>query len=88
MLIVLGVDSVEPGDASGVAGVLLVRAGSPMPVAVGLLLIGVGAVIWLAASDGLDRRMPSQVLPRQFALYPLVAGAALLAMAAMRWLLP
>jgi uncharacterized membrane protein YidH (DUF202 family) len=59
-----------------------------MLVAVGLLLIGVGAVIWLAASDGLDRRLPTQVLPRRFAVYPLVVGAVVLGAAAMLWLLP
>jgi hypothetical protein len=82
------VGAVLPGDVAGLAGVVLARAGLPLVAAVGLILVGVGVVILLAASDGLDRRMPNQVLPRRFARYPLVAGAVLLGAAAMLWLLP
>jgi hypothetical protein len=67
-----------------------VPAGSGFPplVVLGVLLVGVGAVILLAASGRLDERMSTQVLPRRFALYPLGAGTAALILALMLWLLP
>ena len=80
--------SVVEVDTDGVVGVLVVRADWPLLVALGVVLLGVGAVILLAATGGLDRRLPTQVLPRRFAVYPLVAGAAALGAAAMLWLLP
>jgi hypothetical protein len=76
------------GGPAGVSGVVPAGSGFPPLITLGLLLVGVGAVILLAASGGIDQRMPHQVLPPRFALYPLVAGAAALLVAAMLWLLP
>ena len=86
--VVRGSTSVVRVDTDGVVGVLLARPGLPLLVSVGVVLLGVGAVILLASTGGLDRRLPTQVLPRRFALYPLVAGAAVLGAAGMLWLLP
>ena len=44
----------------------------------GMFLLVSGLLILAGASDDQDRRMPSQVVPRRFARYPLAAGAALL----------
>ncbi len=47
-------------------------------VGAGVILLVTGLAILAGASDDLDKRMPSQVLPRRFARYPLAAGAVLL----------
>jgi hypothetical protein len=54
----------------------------------GVLLLVMGLVILAGASDGLDRRMPTQVLPRRFAAYAFACGAALLATAGIVSLFP
>jgi hypothetical protein len=69
-------------------GVMVARSTMPLIVALGLVLLGAGAIILAGASDGLDERMPWQVVPRRFAAYPLAAGAATLIGAGMLWLLP
>ena len=48
-------------------------------IVVGLILIGVAAVMAIADSGQLSRRMPTQVPPRVFACVPLVVGVALVA---------
>jgi TRAP-type C4-dicarboxylate transport system permease small subunit len=48
---------------------------------VGVALIVVGCVIVLGDWDRLSDRMPTQVLPRRVARYPLVAGTALVLLA-------
>jgi hypothetical protein len=45
---------------------------------VGFVLVGVAALWRLADWGGLSERMPTQVLPRRAARYPLVAGVALI----------
>jgi hypothetical protein len=45
-------------------------------IVVGLILIGVAAVMAMADSDQLSRRMPTQVPPRALAAIPLVGGVA------------
>ena len=44
----------------------------------GLMLVGLGVIIVLAASGDLSKRMPTQVPPRAIAAVPLLAGAALI----------
>ncbi len=48
-------------------------------IVVGLILIGVAAVMAMADSGQLSRRMPTQVPPRALASVPLVVGVALVA---------
>jgi hypothetical protein len=45
-------------------------------IIVGVILVGIAALWVLADWGGLSQRMPSQVLPRRAARYPLIAGAA------------
>ncbi len=54
----------------------------------GVILVVSGLVVLAAASHGLDERMPTQVLPRRFAIYPLVAGAILMILAGIMRLFP
>jgi hypothetical protein len=44
----------------------------------GLLLVATALLIALGDVGGTSRRMPTQVPPRRFAMYPLVAGVAAL----------
>lgn len=44
----------------------------------GLLLLGVGVIMVVAASGGLSNRMPTQVPPRAVAAVPLLLGVALI----------
>ena len=48
-------------------------------IVVGLILIGVAAVMVMADSGQLSRRTPTQVPPRALASVPLVVGVALVA---------
>ena len=48
-------------------------------IVVGLIFIAAAAVIAMADSGQLSRRMPTQVPPRALACVPLVVGAALVA---------
>ena len=48
-------------------------------IVVGLILIGVAAVMAIADSGQLSQRMPTQVPPRALASVPLVVGVALVA---------
>ena len=48
-------------------------------IVVGLILIGVAAVMAVADSGQLSRRMPTQVPPCALASVPLVVGVALVA---------
>jgi hypothetical protein len=48
-------------------------------IVVGLILIGLAAVMAPADSGELSRRMPTQVPPRALASVPLVIGVALVA---------
>ena len=48
-------------------------------IVVGLILIGLAAVMALADSGQLSRRMPTQVPPRALAAVPLLVGVALVA---------
>jgi hypothetical protein len=56
--------------------------------AAGVILVISGVVVLAGASDDLDRRMPSQVLPRRFAVYPLAASTGLLIVAGVGLLFP
>jgi hypothetical protein len=49
---------------------------------VGALLAAVGLLLTLSTWHGLDRRMPTQILPRRLTLTLLGAGVALLMIAA------
>lgn len=49
----------------------------PMTV-LGLILLGVGVIMVVAASGGLSNRMPTQVPPRAVAAVPLLLGVALI----------
>lgn len=44
---------------------------------VGVLLLIASAVLIVGDSDGLSSRMPTQLPPRRFARYPMIAGLAL-----------
>jgi hypothetical protein len=44
----------------------------------GCIFVGIATLWVLADWGGLSRRMPTQVLPRRAALYPFLAGAALI----------
>jgi hypothetical protein len=57
-------------------------------VGAGVILLVTGLLILAGASDDMDKRMPSQVLPRRFARYPLTAGAALLIVAGIAAVIP
>jgi hypothetical protein len=57
-------------------------------VGAGVVLVGAGLLIVGAGAGGMHRRMPVQVPPRRLATVPLVAGAALLAVAGVLALLP
>jgi hypothetical protein len=46
-------------------------------IVLGLMLMGVGVIMVLAASGGLSKRMPTQVPPRAMAAVPLLLGVAL-----------
>ncbi len=48
-------------------------------IVVGLILIGLAAVMALADSGDLSSRMPTQVPPRALASVPLLVGVALVA---------
>ena len=48
----------------------------------GLLLVASAGALVMADSGGLSERLPTQVPPRRFARYPLLAGLALLVIAA------
>lgn len=47
-------------------------------VGAGVVLLVTGLLILAGASDDMDKRLPTQVLPRRFARYPLAVGATLL----------
>ena len=55
---------------------------------VALLLIASAALIVVADSDGLSERMPTQVIPRRFALFPAAAGALILVVVAVAAIVP
>ena len=55
---------------------------------VGGVLIAAGIVMILMAWGGMDERMPTQVPPRRFARYPIVAGTLLLVVAAVGLIIP
>ena len=55
---------------------------------VGGVLVAAGLVMILMAWGGMDERMPTQVPPRRLALYPIAAGALLLAIAAVGLVVP
>jgi hypothetical protein len=46
-------------------------------IVLGLMLVGVGVIMGLAASGGLSKRMPTQVPPRAMAAVPILIGAVL-----------
>jgi hypothetical protein len=52
------------------------------------ILVISGLVVLAGASDDLDKRMPPQVLPRRFGIYPLTAGVILLIVAGVGLLFP
>jgi hypothetical protein len=57
-------------------------------IVLGVLLVAVAAVIALADTDDLSRKMPVQVPPRRLALYPLVCGVVLVVVGVIGALLP
>ncbi|MEN3274185.1 MAG: hypothetical protein V7636_2946 [Actinomycetota bacterium] len=61
---------------------------APALAVLGALLVATAGALAMAASGGLAERMPTQIPPRRFARYPLVAGVALLVIAFAIWLLP
>lgn len=56
--------------------------------AAGVILAVSGLVVLAGASDDLDKRLPTQVVPRRFANYPLSAGVILLIVAGVGLLFP
>jgi len=57
-------------------------------VSAGVILVVVGLVIVVGAGDRMHEKMPVQVPPRGLAALPLVAGGALLTLAALLAILP
>jgi hypothetical protein len=55
---------------------------------VGLLLLATAALIAIADTGGMSRSMPTQVPPRRFARYPLVAGVILLVFGVIGLIIP
>lgn len=54
--------------------------GQCVPVMVlGLILVGIAAIVAVADSGKLSRRMPTQVPPRALAVVPFLLGVALIA---------
>ena len=58
-----------------------------LATAVGVILVVSGLVLLVAASD-VHARLPTQMVPRRLAVYPLALGLALLVLVGVRSLLP